>query len=176
VAAHNAGDFVRVMEMWNFESEDLLKLEFAKRESQTFLKGSYPVLSALNKQYMAVENHRNFALRKPKALRQHPSLLIPLGPFFDDWGKSIAQSSLLTEFDLAEVTEALFDGWVYLEDAVGYARALAGMEMGIKGGLSQLCRLVPSKKGKQLSSGKLRTLTSIPQKRFESQWNLFGLK
>lgn len=176
VVAHNAGDFVRVMEMWNFESEDHLRKEFALRESQTFLKGSFPILSALNKQYMAIENHRNFALRKPKALRNHPSLLLPLGPFFDDWGKSIAQSSLLTEFDLAEVTEALFDGWVYLEDALGYARALAGMEMGIKGGLSQLCRLVPSKKGKQLSSGKLRTLSSVPQKRFESQWNQFGLK
>lgn len=125
---------------------------------------------------MAVENHRNFALRKPKSLRLHPSLLLPLGPFFDDWGKAIAQSPLLNEFELGEITEALFDGWVYLETAVGYARALAGLEMGIPGGLSQLCRLVPSKMAKQLSSGKLRTLTSIPQKRFESQWNQFGLK
>lgn len=125
---------------------------------------------------MALENHRNFALRKPKCLRLHASLLLPLGPFFDDWGRSIAQNPQLSEFELGEITEALFDGWVYLENTVGYARALAGMEAGIKGGLSQLCKLVPSKMAKQLSAGKLRTLTSISQQRFENQWNQFGLK
>lgn len=176
VVAHNAGDLVRVMAMWNFETDDLLRKEFALRESPDYLKGAFSKLSLLNRQYMAIENHRNFALRKPKALRTQRDFLLPLGPFFDDWGKAIAQSASLSEFDLAEITEALVDGWVYLETAVGYARALAGMEMGIKGGLSQLCKLVPSKMAKQLSSGKLRTLTGVSQSRFESQWNQFGLK
>ncbi len=176
IVAHNAGDFVRVMDMWSFDNEEYLKKGFLERESSLHLKGAFLNLSALNKQYMAIENHRNFALRKPKALRIHSSLLLPVGPFFDDWGKLIAQSPYLSEFDLAEITEALFDGWVYLEKAIGYPRALAGLEMGIKGGLSQLCRLVPSKMAKQLSSGKLRTLTSISKHRFENQWNQFGLK
>lgn len=176
VIAHNAGDLVRVMELWNFDPNDFLRTEFAKRESPSHLKGAFPTLSHLNRQYMAIENHRNFALRKPKCLRSHASLLIPLGPFFDDWGKQIAQSPHLDEFDLGSIVEALVDGWIYLKDPIGYARALAGMEIGIQGGLSRLCKLVPSKMAKQLSSGKLRTLTSISQSRFESQWNQFGLK
>lgn len=176
VVAHNTGDFVRVMDMWNFEKDDLLRKEFALRESSNHLNGGFAKLSELNRQYMAVENHRNFALRKPKSLRTQSAFLFPIGPFFDDWGKKIAQSPLLNDFELGEITEALVDGWVYLETAIGYARALVGMEMGIKGGLSQLCKLVPSKMAKQLSSGKLRTLTAVSQSRFESQWNQFGLK
>lgn len=176
VIAHNAGDFVRVMDMWNFSEEDFLRKEFKLRESYSHLNGAFPILSNLNKQYMAPENHRNFALRKPKALRTHPSLLLPLGPFLDDWGRAMTQSPHLNEFDLSEITQSLFDGWVYLKTSLGYARALAGMETGIQGGLSQLCKLVPSKMAKQLSSGKLRTITSVSQARFESQWNQFGLK
>ena len=90
--------------------------------------------------------------------------------------KRIAQTPVFSESDLAEIVAALFDGWVYLETALGYARALAGMELGISGGLSRLCKLVPTKMAKQLSSGKLRTLTSVSQSRFENQWNQFGLK
>ena len=176
IVAHNAGDLVRVMDMWSFDSDDRLRKGYQEIESSNHMNGAFSVLSFLNKQYMAVENHRNFALRKPKCLRHQPSLLLPLGPFFDDWGKQVAQNPELSEFELGEITEALFDGWVYLENTVGYARALAGMEMGIQGGLSQLCKLVPSKMAKQLSSGKLRTLTSTSQNRFENQWNQFGLK
>ena len=176
VVAHNAGDFVRVMDMWALAPDDCLRTRFNERELNSHLNGAFSALSHLNRQYMAIENHRNFALRKPKCLRRYPNLLLPIGPFFDDWGRSVAQSPHLTEFDLGEITEALFDGWVYLENTVGYARALVGMEMGIRGGLSQLCKLVPSKMAKQLASGKLRTLTSISQNRFESQWNQFGLK
>lgn len=175
VIAHNTGDFARVMEMWNLPDDDRLKIEFHLRNSSYYLKGAFPTLSILNKQYMALENHRNFALRKPKPIRNSPSLLLPIGPFFDDWGKIIATSPLLDAFDIAEIAGALFEGWVYLETAVGYARALAGMEAATKGGLNELCLLVPAKIVKQLSSGKLRALTTISQTRFEAQWNQFGL-
>ena len=47
---------------------------------------------ALNKDVMATENHRFLALRKPRALRASRELLLPIGPFFESWGRTVARA------------------------------------------------------------------------------------
>lgn len=174
--AHNLGDLIRVMDMWQFEPDDLLRTEVEKLKLPDALNGALHIMALLNTQYMAVENHRHFALRKPKILRKSSDFLIPIGPFYDEWGSRIAKHPLISEEELGDIAEALVDGWVYLENSVGYARALSGIENSIKGGLTQLCKLVPKRIAKTLTTGKLRTQISVSRERFESQWNQFGLK
>jgi hypothetical protein len=135
--AHNFGDLDRVMDMWDLSIIDPFRLEFyglavAPLDSNRKLRhlGRLWVAGELYKSTvdggsMALENHRHFALRKPRCLRQNPDLMITTGPFFDEWGRRVA--GLLNESDLKEVVEALRQGWERLPRTVGYGRALRGI-------------------------------------------------
>jgi hypothetical protein len=132
------------MDMWELSSDDRLKLEFYKLGVEPFdsnkklrYLGRLWVAGELYKSSlgssagelvgasMALENHRHFALRKPRCLREKPDFLIPIGPFFDDWGKRVAQE--LSAEPLQEVVEALTHGWGRLPKTWGYERALQGI-------------------------------------------------
>ena len=162
--AHNLGDFERVVVDWNLAGDAILQ---------------FPVLTGavlrtageLNKLKMAVENHRHFPLRRPRALRKSAAFLLPLGPFLDDWGIRLCKGGVLTAEELAEIVEALVDGSQLLEGTVGYARALAGIESAFPGGASALHAHLPAKVSRTLKSGALRSLISQPRQRFESQWS-----
>jgi hypothetical protein len=140
--AHNFGDLDRVMDMWDLSVGDPLRLEFFKLCSQPFDQnrnlrhlGRLWVAGELYKSLinfgfytssMAFENHRHFALRKPKILREKREFLIPTGPFFDEWGVQVARH-MDSEENLVEVIEALLHGWERLPQTVGYGRALNGI-------------------------------------------------
>lgn len=141
--AHNLGDLDRVMDMWELSVADPLRLRFYKLGSSPFdsdrklrYLGRLWVAGELYKSEvggssMALENHRHFALRKPRCLRQSPAFLVPLGPFFDDWGKTVATG--LSRLDgtpgpeIQEVVEALIHGRSRLPKTFGYGRALHGI-------------------------------------------------
>ncbi len=137
---------------------------------------------ALNKAQMALENHRHFALRAVKSLRRSADLMLPIGPFFDDWGRVVARHPLLSPTDVAEIVEALVLGWVRLgktPDApvpLGYPRALAGILDAFPGGMSALSKLIPAKLERDLKAGPLRTLIQVPQSRFEEHRASFAIK
>ena len=78
VIAHNLGDLDRVLEAWNVPDEDPLKVEVYKagHERPERFGGTLLEAGNLNKAIMADENHRNFALRKPKCLRRSADYLI----------------------------------------------------------------------------------------------------
>jgi len=132
--AHNFGDLDRVMDMWALPIEDPLRLRHHGLSTSPFdpdgklrLGGRLWTAGELYKSdiagsSMALENHRHFALRKPRALRTLPSLRVPLGPFFDDWGVEVARC--LEGEALHEVLVALADGWTRLDRTVAYGRAL----------------------------------------------------
>jgi hypothetical protein len=181
VIAHNLGDLDRVLEAWNVPDEDPLKeaVHKAGHERPERFGGTLVEAGALNKAYMADENHRNFALRKPKCLRNSPDYLIPIGPFFDDWGAKLARHPGLTREELGEIVEALADGWERLQKPpakpFGYARALAGIIENFPGGPRELANYIPTKLARTLKAGALHTLISIPKDRFEKQWNQMAL-
>jgi hypothetical protein len=131
-----------------------------------------PFLKAgkINRELMALENPRHFALRAPRALRKSQDFLLPLGPFFDDWGKMIATHPSLSLEDMGTIVEALIQGWVKLEGSVGYSRALVGIESYYPGGMKELLKPLPTRVAKLWTGGALRQLCAISQPRFEAQW------
>lgn len=170
IIAHNLGDLDRVQDQWNLASDDpLRKVAYKLGHAEGTRK--IPALlaaGALNKQFMAVENHRHFALREPRVLRSRVEYLLPIGPFFDDWGKVLAGHS--DQMELLEVLRALLAGIERLEkaggpQARGYPRALAGLDQGYKGGLKRLGDELSVKDRKKLAS--LENLIRVPQERFE---------
>ena len=178
IIAHNLGDLDRVIDLWNLPADDYLRVHVYKAGHAEEKRFGGELLQAgeLNKAHMAKENHRHFALRKPKCIRAAADLMLPLAPFLDDWGVRLARHKSLSAEDVGEVAEALIDGWLRLPDTVGYARALAGILESFPGGFNALATLVPAKHARTLKSGPLRALCSIPQARFEAQWNQFSHK
>lgn len=158
--AHNLGDLQRVFEVWGLSS----LLEKPLQHPSIVRAG------VINRDLMALENHRHFALRTPRALRKSEDFLLPLGPFFDDWGKKIATDPRLAPEEIGTVLEALIQGWSKLAGPVGYSRALVGLENHYPGGMKELLKLLPSRVAKIWTTGALRQLCSIPQSRFEGQW------
>jgi hypothetical protein len=137
--AHNFGDLDRVVAMWELPITDPLRLRFHGLTTRAFghdgalrHKGRLWAAGELYKaridgSSMAAENHRHFALRKPRALRAHPSLRVPIGPFFDAWGAALAER--VDGHALDEVLEALVQGQDRSKDTVGYARALRAVTL-----------------------------------------------
>ena len=171
--AHNFGDLDRVMDMWELPVDDPLRLNYYKLAMSPFdtnrklrYLGRLWVAgelykSAIDGSAMALENHRHFALRKPKCLRKSPAFLIPTGPFFDDWAKQVARGLATPEGvpseETHEVIAALKHGWERMEKTVAYGRALNVIQ-------------------KTHSSLRIEGLrrdprAEIPQERFEKKWN-----
>ncbi len=136
--AHNMGDLDRVMDMWELSVGDPLRLQFYKLTHQPFdterrlrYKGNLWLAGELYKSKigtssLALENHRHFALRKPKCLRKNPDFFIPTAPFFDDWGRKVARG-LGSGEELREVVTTLIEGWERQPGTLAYGRGLRGI-------------------------------------------------
>jgi len=182
--AHNLGDLDRVIDQWSLETDDPLRqcgYKAGHNESQ------HPWLLAAGNLYkmnigftaMADENHRHFALRAAKCLRRSRDLLLPIAPFYDDWGSKLGRHPALSPEEIAEVVECLMDGWERLKP-IGrtqtYPRALSGIESTFPGGLSRLCQYLPARAAKNLRSGSLRTFCSTARSKFEEQLGSLALQ
>jgi hypothetical protein len=179
--AHNFGDFDRVVDMWELAVDDPLRLDYYKLSTTPLdSRGKLRYLgrlwtagelykSVIDGSSMALENHRHFALRKPRSLRRHYELLLPMGPFFDDWGTRCARllsgGAIGDAGALDEVLEALVQGWLRLPKTVGYGRALRGMAA--QGG--ELQRRIESHP--DLNGHFHRQVIALPRDRFERRWN-----
>ncbi|MBI3551434.1 MAG: hypothetical protein HY077_02850 [Elusimicrobia bacterium] len=170
--AHNFGDLDRVADQWELPSDDPLKLDFydAAKPGSLLFDGLLGWAGELNKRYLGADNHRHYPLRGPRALRRSADLLIPVGPFFDAWGLTVARHPLLSGEDCAEVARALIDGWTRLHGPAGYARALSGILEAFPGGRGRLGRLLPGADRRMIESGPLKAAMDVPKARFEAQW------
>jgi hypothetical protein len=175
--AHNFGDLDRVMDMWELPVNDPLRLGFYKLGVTPFdpdkklrYLGRLWVAGELYKSVidgssMALENHRHYALRKPKCLRKSPSFMIATGPFFDDWGKAVAQGLANSDGspsdETREVLEVLKNGWDRQPKTLGYGRALRSF--------FELHPELP-RDGIQRAQ-EMRQILNTPQERFEKLWS-----
>lgn len=184
IIAHNLGDLDRVMDMWNLGPEDALSsIAYKAGHGDKSRWRRLTQAGDLNKALMADENHRHFALRGPKCLRRAPELQISIGPFFDDWGRTVALHPLLAREEVAEIAEALVDGWVWLSGQkgggpnvpTGYARALCGIMEHFAGGLMGLANELPARVAKRLKTGTLRAQCAIARPQFEEKWTRMAL-
>ncbi len=169
--AHNYGDFDRVMDMWELAQDDpLRRLCYDAARPGSPLFGGWPAFAGeVNKRFLAAENHRHLALRQARALRAKPSLLLPVGPFYDDWGERMARE--LSPEGCGEAVRALVDGWQRQKvKAAGYPRALAGVLAAFAGGFSRLAGFIPGRDQRLLRGGPLRAAIDVPRARFEARW------
>ncbi len=170
--AHNFGDLSRVADQWELKADDALRVslyEAAKPASPLF-GGRLGHAGDLNKRFMSADNHRHYPLRAAKGLRKSADLLLPVGPFFDAWGRRVGRHPGLSPEEVAEAVRALTDGWVRLHEPAGYARALSGILEVFAGGRRALGKLLPAKDLRMLESGPLKAALDVPQARFEAQW------
>lgn len=178
--AHNLGDLDRVIDQWGLPPNDPLRLRVYKlghEKHADFGPAQEALIEAgtLNKAFMAPENHRHYPLRKPKCLRRSREFLLPVGPFFDAWGATIARHSLLSGEEKAEVAEALLEGFTKLSSPkiplYGYARALAGLQENFPGGAKVLQNYLPAKAGKALGKGVLAEIQRANAESFAASWS-----
>jgi len=132
--------------------------------------GAFAQAGAVYRALLASEGHRNYPLREVKALRDHPALLLPLGPWLDDWGASVARCPGLAPDDRAACVEALVSGCRKLPGQAGYYRALAGLHAATPGGLfdGELARSCSAAVRRGLRDADLRRRVAVPRVSFES--------
>lgn len=173
VIAHNLGDLSRVVIDWPVRGEraEQLKAKYVRlghtdssNEIRTFRRAG-----GLNKAMMALENHRFLGLRKPRGLRRHRGLLLPMGPFFDDWGAAIAKHPALNARDRAEVIAALIDAHESDPSQQGYLRALHGIHQNVRGGLEAAALELPAKQRRLIAGGAIREALGLTRERFEQR-------
>ena len=172
--AHNCGDLDRVMDMWKLDVADPLRLAFYKCSATPFdpegdlrFNGRLWTAGELYKESidgssMALENHRHYALRAPKVLRESPEYLVPNGPFFDDWGMRLARGLHSRPEALAEVIQVLKTGWEKQSKSFGYGRGLAGI-------------FEAEPKLKFSPSNAAQSTLSISKSAFQARWNKAAL-
>lgn len=112
---------------------------------------------------LSAEGHRHYPLRPVKALRRSPATLLPLCPFLDDWGATVAG---LEEID--EVLAALVMGCQKLKGQQGYYRAIAGIYAVSPGAFDRAASRMPNATQRLLRAAEMRKLISVPRISFES--------
>ncbi len=132
--------------------------------------GAFARAAAIYREVLAAEGHRNYPLRKIKALRREAELLLPIGPFLDAWGARAATSNALATSVRAEVVTALVEGVRKVPGQHGYQRALAGFAEAFPRGLEsdELAPHLPAAVRRALRSSELRRALAVSRRSFES--------
>ncbi len=170
--AHNFGDLDRVIDQWKMSPEDPFYQRIYKLGHN--LNSQYsPILvyaGQVNKAFLANENHRHMSMRQPRGLRKSHHFLIPVGPFMDQWGQVLGESTLLSDVEKIEIIAAFYDGYTRQDLAYGYARAYRGLIGALPMGLESLERDLPFDFYQTLKKSKFTTLAEQPKDEFEAMF------
>jgi hypothetical protein len=167
--AHNLGDLDQGISFWTKASSTAaMRVRFGRlgHENTQAYAGAFQKAMHLYRDMLASEGHRHYPLRGVRALRRSADLLLPLGPFFDDWGRRVASHPALSVDERAETLAALVSGCRKVPNQMGYYRAIAGFAS--TNGYDRVVGLLPSAAAKELRSSEFRKLVAVPQKSFES--------
>jgi hypothetical protein len=170
---HNLGDLDQGIGYWEGAAKHSAQKQRFHRlahENKTPFGGIFQHIANLYRDCLSAEGHRHYPLRPVKALRQSPALLLPLGPFLDDWGSVIGGSALLTDGDRAEILDALLRGCKKIENQLGYFRALAGWQSVHPKSFERAADGLPGSGKKLLREPELRKKLAIPRRSFESSY------
>ncbi len=170
--AHNLGDLSRVVEAWpKIRDGHELKERYSRlaHADGARHRASFVLAGALNKELMALENHRFLALRKPRALRRSRDLLLPLGPWFDEWGEMLCGPCGLDDAERADVVTALIELHLSSPRQEGCLRALAGIHRATRGGLQSYISALPARLRKEPMRGRIRESIDIGPEHFDAR-------
>jgi hypothetical protein len=170
--AHNFGDLDRVMICWEMDGSDPFFKKVFKLGHQ--LNDDYdPILvytGKVNKEFSSKENHRHMEMRSPKCLRRSCEFLIPVGPFMDDWGKTLGQTDKLSLDEKGEIVAALFAGFNREAQAFGYVRAYSSLMNELENGLSSLEQAIPYDLISNIKKSDFSKLASTSRQEFEDSY------
>jgi hypothetical protein len=172
IVAHNLGDLSRVVVDWpRHPALDDLRLRWSRlgHADGARPRRAFVVAGALNKARMAHENHRFLPLRAPRALRSSRALLLPIGPWFDTWGETVARSSDLGDDDRAEVLAALLELHGRDANQEGCLRAIAGLHRATRGGIERFVPNLPARMRKDALRGRVRDALDVSAEAFAAK-------
>jgi hypothetical protein len=134
--------------------------------------GAFGRAAALYRELLASEGHRNYPLREPRVLRTNRALLLPIAPFLDGWGESVARLPGLSDADRAEIVAALVEGCRKIPGQIGYTRALAGFDRAYPRGLEapELAQHQPASVKRALRDSDLRQKLAVKRESFEPSY------
>ena len=168
---HNLGDVDQAISFWT--QEDMTTTartrfnRLAHENSQPY-GGTLQIAATLYRQAMSAEGHRHYPLRHVKALRRSADLLLPLGPFFDDWGGTLGTHPSLNLMERVEVLDEMVRGCRKIAGQQGYYRAIAGFANAAGRTFQQASELLPTAARKDLKDSAFQKLIAVPRVSFES--------
>ena len=127
IITHNVGDVDQGLSYWgelhnyssysftngrNLVQEDMIRNKYSRlaHDRPERYEGQFIIAKQLYKELIAAEGHRNYPLRDCKAIRNHRDLLLPLGPWLEEWGHTVATHDRLSDEDKATVVRQLLRG------------------------------------------------------------------
>lgn len=163
VMTHNVGDLLRAVGMWNCELSIIVhyKLKYMNMMKKNNLGIYYYEAGLLYKEFLVHDNGRHLALREPKCLRNSDDYLLPIGPFFEEWGEAIGRNPTFKEEDIIAIINALLDGAERIPLQKGYTRALAGMNRSLPKGLKEFDKKIQKQGLKTLKLLKIEEESKI---------------
>lgn len=175
ILTHNAGDIRQALDAKGgraFATDARARFGDLARENGTRYGGAFLRAGALYRELLASEGHRHYPLRQVKHLRQHPDLLLPLGPFLDDWGARLARWPTWTAVQRAEVVAGLVEGARKVAGQEGYYRALAGFDRAYAGGIDarDLAAHYTTSTRRELKDPTLRKKVELERAAFEARY------
>lgn len=167
---HNVGDLDQGISFWEGSQTAASRARFSRlaHENTQACGGVFQWAAKLYKENLAAEGHRHYPLRAVRPLRKSPDLLLPIGPFFDEWGGIVATHPSLDTDERAEVLDALVKGCRKVPNQVGYYRALAGFQQANARNFDLAAERMPAASRKEIRDPALRRQIAIPRRSFES--------
>lgn len=156
--AHNRGDLTQGMGFWKRTPLT------APVQEHLSTRGRFALAVRIYQHTgLSAEGHRHYPLRPVKVLRRSPETLLPLCPFLDEWGATVARLE-----ERHEVLEALVSGCQKVQGQQGYYRAIAGMRAAGGGDFDRAAVRMSNGAQRLLRSAELRKLVDVPRASFES--------
>lgn len=172
---HNVGDVMQALERKGTKGiGELQKQRFGELARERFERygGAFGRAAMLYRELLASEGHRHYPLREQKLLRASHELLLPLGPFLDDWGARLARWPKWKAKERAAIVGSLLEGCRKVPGQEGYYRALAGFGAAVAGGLEsrELVAEYGSAAKRELKDSDLRRKLAVRRESFESSY------
>jgi hypothetical protein len=173
ILTHNAGDVMQSLGSKNAKGlGDSARQRFGDLARERFERygGAFGRAAAIYREVCASEGHRHYPLREVKILRTSEELLLPLGPFLDDWGAKLARWPAWKSAERAQVVAGLVDGCRRVQGQQGYYRALAGFDRAHPGGLasSELTAHWTGRVKKELAAAEMQKKIAVKRESFEA--------
>jgi hypothetical protein len=94
IMTHNVGDVDQGLSSWGgavykHEAKFHLFARLAHQRGDRF-GGEFIRAKEIYKALVSAEGHRNYPLREARGLRRDLDLALPLGPWYEDWGRRVA--------------------------------------------------------------------------------------